>query len=158
MEEERRLCYVGITRAQHRLILTRAKRRSFYGQIRMLQASRFLREIPEDCWDERCRPRDERYRYAGVDSLEFASPSRLPGMRTGVGRGAEPAPRAPRLEIPGRAAPGAFKPGDRVRHAQFGDGIVTRSTGSGDDEEVRVVFPGHGEKKLIVGYARLVKL
>ena len=53
---------------------------------------------------------------------------------------------------------GAFQPGDRVRHSSFGDGIVTRSSGAGDDEQVSVIFPGLGEKKLIAGYARLEKL
>src|SRR5205814_6467665 len=53
---------------------------------------------------------------------------------------------------------GAYQPGDRVRHPTFGDGIVTRSNGTGDDEQVTVIFAGQGEKKLIAGYARLEKL
>src|SRR5262249_62022230 len=53
---------------------------------------------------------------------------------------------------------GAFQPGDRVRHPTFGDGIVTRSNGTGDDEQVTVIFAGQGEKKLIAGYARLEKV
>jgi DNA helicase-2/ATP-dependent DNA helicase PcrA len=53
---------------------------------------------------------------------------------------------------------GRFKPGDRVRHPAFGTGIVTKSSGTGDDEQISAVFPGQGEKKLIVGYVQLEKL
>ena len=91
------------------------------------------------------------------------------GGGTVIGRGAGPAPRGrasslgslnlnelvDRLKARDK---GAFQPGDRVRHPSFGDGIVTRSTGAGDDEQVTAIFPGHGEKKLIAGYARLEKL
>lgn len=53
---------------------------------------------------------------------------------------------------------GAFRPGDRVNHRHFGQGIVIRSYGSGEDEQVRVIFPVHGEKAFIAGYARLEKV
>ena len=53
---------------------------------------------------------------------------------------------------------GKFQPGDKVRHASFGDGIVVKSMGAGDQEQVSVLFPGHGEKKLAVSIARLDKL
>ena len=53
---------------------------------------------------------------------------------------------------------GRFRPGDKVRHPIFGDGIVVKSTGAGDQEQVNVLFGGHGEKKLAVSIARLDKL
>lgn len=168
MQEERRLCYVGITRARQRLHLTHARRRQVFGQTRFQRPSRFLREIPDECYHDVFRPAEDRGRYDEVDHTDFASSGRVIG-----GRGAPPdrePPRSAPAITPARAETqrllerlqsrekGAFAPGDRVRHAHFGDGIVTRSTGSGDDEQVTVIFPGHGEKKLIAGYAKLQKL
>ncbi len=182
MEEERRLCYVGITRAKQKLHLTYARRRMVFGQTRYQRPSRFIREIPEECYHEMCRPAEERGRYESVDDSDFASGGRVLGRGWGAegtrpgGRplgslppmGAGPAPRksvgglspeAQRLlEQAKSKTPGKYKAGDRVRHGVFGDGIVTKSVGSGDDEQVTVVFPGHGEKKLISGYAKLIKL
>jgi DNA helicase-2/ATP-dependent DNA helicase PcrA len=164
MEEERRLCYVGITRARRRLFLTHARKRTVFGQTQYQRASRFLLEIPPECYDPRFRPGGERGRYEDVDRTAFAG-GRVYGAGAGAGPSAgalseaERARReAERLARRSQAQPGAFKPGDRVRHAQFGDGIVIRSIGHGDDEQVTVIFPGHGEKKLVAGYAKLVKL
>ncbi|MFN3651036.1 MAG: ATP-dependent helicase [Armatimonadota bacterium] len=181
MQEERRLCYVGITRAQRRLHLTHARRRTVFGQTRYQRPSRFIREIPEECYHEECKPVEERGRYEDVDRTDFSSgsvfgrrswgerPSPRPGAPARPARPASPAPPTPdprareeaqRLLERHRSSqkPGAYKPGDRVRHQVFGEGIVTKSVGSGDDEQVSVVFPKHGEKKLIAGYAKLVKL
>ena len=173
MEEERRLCYVGITRARTRLFLTHARRRMVFGQTRYQRPSRFIREIPQECYDEMCRPTEERGRYQQVDDTDFASGGRVIGGRPRSDYAPAPAWRPPSAgPAPDARAEaqkivdryrraqekGAFEPGNRVRHAQFGDGIVTRSTGSGDDEEVTVIFPRHGEKKLIAGYAKLEKL
>jgi DNA helicase-2/ATP-dependent DNA helicase PcrA len=174
LQEERRLCYVGITRAKQKLHLTYARRRMFFGQTRYQRPSRFLKEIPEECYHEAYRPAEERGRYDEVDGSDFASGGRVIGGRSPAPaptRMEPPPPRPPAGNAEGRAADaqrildrhrngerGAFQPGDRVRHAHFGDGIVTRSSGTGDDEQVAVVFPGHGEKKLIAGYARLEKL
>ncbi len=196
MQEERRLCYVGITRAQKKLHLTHARRRAIFGQTRYQRPSRFLREIPEECYHALYRPVEERGRYEEVDNSDFSRGGRTFGTRPGgtagrspdsgfsrpIGSGTPPrrpvgapgnppqrpaAPPAsrppvtasnrPSVQLP-RKDKGAFQPGDRVRHAQFGDGIVTKSQGGGDDEQVNVIFPGHGEKKLIVGYAKLTKL
>jgi len=171
MEEERRLCYVGITRAKEKLHLTHARRRTVFGQTKYQRPSRFLKEIPDECYDEVYKPADERGRYDEVDSTDFASGGRVIGSRRPayspppspyVSR--EPSPRqgmsseAQKILERYRREKGAFAPGDRVRHLQFGDGIVTRSIGSGADEEVSAIFPKHGEKKLIVGYAKLEKL
>lgn len=165
MQEERRLCYVGITRARQKLFLTYARRRTVFGQTKYQRPSRFLREIPEEYYHDLAKPVDERGRYEHVDDTDFASGGRVVGSRSPAPPPARPAP--PRmspadaqklLERYQKSAPGAFQPGNRVRHSHFGDGIVIRSSGTGDDEQVTVVFPGHGEKKLIAGYARLQRL
>ena len=178
MQEERRLCYVGITRARKKLHLTHARRRTVFGQTRYQRPSRFIREIPEECYHDLCKPVEERGRYDHVDDTDFSSGGRVIGARGAVPT--SPAPGGSARPIGGPARPvgggfgraeaqrllekhrptggGAYKPGDRVRHAHFGDGIVTRSSGTGDDEQVTVIFPGHGEKKLIAGYAKLQKL
>lgn len=196
MQEERRLCYVGITRARQRLHLSYARRRMVFGQTRYQRPSRFIREIPDECYHDLCRPDDNQGRYDSVDSSDFAGGGRIIGSRAPSptrrpefpparrndpppSRRTDPLPaRRPEPAPTSRPAPtaklgpevqrllerhnsrqqGQFKPGDRVKHATFGNGIVTRSNGSGDDEEVSVIFPGHGEKKLIAGYAKLEKL
>jgi DNA helicase-2/ATP-dependent DNA helicase PcrA len=161
LEEERRLCYVGITRAKRQLVLTHARRRAVFGQTMYQSPSRFLREIPDELFHDGAAA--QRTGLAGADDWG--------GSGEVIGRGG----RAAATGRPGASSlgsldlnqlvqqlkareKGAFQPGDRVRHPTFGDGIVTRSKGSGDDEQVTVIFPVHGEKKLITGYARLEKL
>jgi DNA helicase-2/ATP-dependent DNA helicase PcrA len=191
MEEERRLCYVGITRAKQKLHLTYARRRTIFGQTKYQRPSRFIREIPDECYDEHYKPVDERGRYDDVDNTDFSSgggrvfgsrpapPPRPIAPRPGISRPEPPRATPPRQggppppQLPPQKQPevqrllekyrreekkGTFSPGDRVRHGAFGDGIVTRSSGSGDDEQVSVIFPKHGEKKLIASYAKLEKL
>jgi DNA helicase-2/ATP-dependent DNA helicase PcrA len=158
LEEERRLCYVGLTRAMRHLVLTHARRRTLWGQTLYQRPSRFLKEIPAEL-------------LAGDGVLARSGVGAAPDWEGGrvIGRGAGSGSRPPASSL-GQVdlnqlvdrlksrEKGAFSPGDRVRHATFGDGIVTRSKGSGDDEQVTVIFPGVGEKKLIAGYAKLQKL
>jgi ATP-dependent DNA helicase UvrD/PcrA len=165
MEEERRLCYVGITRARKRLHLTHARRRTVFGQTRYQRPSRFIREIPEEFYHDLYRPPEERGRYEEVDDTDFASGGRVIGARApeiatraATGTPVRRVEMQKLVEASRTRERGDFQPGDRVRHVTFGDGIVTKSTGSGDDEQVTVIFPGHGEKKLIAGYAKLQKL
>jgi DNA helicase-2/ATP-dependent DNA helicase PcrA len=163
LEEERRLCYVGLTRARRRLVLTHARRRMVFGQTLYQSPSRFLNDIPEELFRE----------DAAVGRTGIRPPDPWDSEGTVIGRGAgRPATAAGArsasslgsLDLNGlidqfKSRPkGAFQPGDRVRHPTFGDGIVTRSNGTGDDEQVTVIFAGQGEKKLIAGYARLEKL
>jgi DNA helicase-2/ATP-dependent DNA helicase PcrA len=160
LEEERRLCYVGLTRAKDRLTLTSASRRTLFGAVQRNMPSRFLQEIPEELflggspvsrsrrdrdteWDE---PKDP---VAGAE-----------GPVIGSGRGAplRPLDVGALVDAVKKKPAGLFRPGDRVRHATFGDGIVTRSRGGGDEEQVSVLFPGQGEKTLLAAIARLEKL
>jgi DNA helicase-2/ATP-dependent DNA helicase PcrA len=128
LEEERRLCYVGMTRAMQQLYLTWAEQRRLHGVDSYGQASRFVREIPEELLEE-VRPR------VGV-SLPKA-----------VGRF--------RFEEP---AVGGVRLGARVRHGKFGEGVILNVEGNGAHARVQVSFERQGTKWLMVQYANLEPL
>jgi DNA helicase-2/ATP-dependent DNA helicase PcrA len=139
LEEERRLAYVGMTRAMERLYLSWAQSRQVFGQRRLGEKSRFLDEID-------------------TDRLEIT------GGRAAIARSAprrEAAPRewsGARAQAPPPVPAGAFdeiRPGVRVRHPLFGVGTVLRREGDGDDLKLTVSFPGVGAKKLVARYAGL---
>jgi len=129
MEEERRLCYVGMTRARNRLILTRARERSYFGDRRITLPSRFLSEIPPECFDG----------PPGGSSARSTNTRPAP-----VREPAEEAARAPR-----------FRPGQGVRHDRFGYGTVLRVEGAGEDAKLTVSFPGRGATRLLARFAGL---
>ena len=133
MEEERRLFYVGMTRAKQRLNLTRSFRRDFRGSSGATRPSRFLSDVPQNL----------------VSSLAMA------GRRSAVTPlGARPTTRSSAGADTGGEAP--LKAGERVRHARFGDGIVVSCVPSGTDHEVTVAFKGSsGIKRLLYSYAAL---
>jgi len=137
LEEERRLCYVGMTRARERLHLTWAQSRSVFGQRRLSEPSRFLLEIPRD--------QVETTADGGLPEIPASAPRR----RYGADRSFTPAP-APSAETLKELRPGA-----RVRHPLFGVGTVLRSETSGEDLKVTVSFPGVGAKRLVARYAGL---
>ena len=131
MEEERRLCYVGMTRAKQRLYLIHTFRRARFGNQGPSEPSRFLGDIPARL----------------VKGREVRAPAR---MRD------ESRPTRPSA---GEPAAGAFRPGDRVRHPQFGEGTVVNCQRRGGDEEVTVVFAGKaGIKRLLAGLAGLKRI
>jgi DNA helicase-2/ATP-dependent DNA helicase PcrA len=140
MEEERRLCYVGITRAKERLYLVHAARRTYFGNTMVNPPSRFLIDIPEGLWDE-----------SGVSPRSYLRREFTPVSPVlDPWEIAEEGPREPVRQ--------AFGPGDRVRHKHFGAGIVLSSTMTSDDEEVEVEFSsprGKVIKKLLVSFAAL---
>lgn len=132
MEEERRLCYVGMTRAKSRLVLTRARERSYFGDRRVTLPSRFLSEIPPECFDA---------------PLGGPLPSRgsVPSRSVAAVREEADAPsRGPR-----------FRAGQSVVHDRFGYGTVLRVEGSGDDAKLTVSFPGRGATRLLAKFAGL---
>ncbi|MGH7736285.1 MAG: DUF3553 domain-containing protein [Candidatus Tyrphobacter sp.] len=133
MEEERRLAYVGITRARNRLYLTFAQRRALFGNSYAYPRSRFLDEIP------------------GIEFLEGASVA-LP--RPAGGRWREVAIH----ESAGAGMHMALNSGDRVRHPKWGEGMITNVVGAGGDGLVTIDFPNVGQKMLMLKYAPLEKL
>ncbi|MBL6985759.1 MAG: DNA helicase II [Methylobacter sp.] len=126
LEEERRLCYVGITRAMQQLYLTYAESRRLYGRETYPRPSRFLREIPAEHLQE-------------------------VRMRAAVSRPVTPVkPKAQALQIAGK-----YKLGQRVSHVKFGEGVVLQMEGSGAQERVQINFKQAGVKWLILSYAQL---
>jgi len=167
MEEERRLCYVGMTRAKERLYLTRAFRRGFRGGIEPSGPSQFLDDIPEELMVTRSATR---VGTAGAGAGAWPSgPSRpaTPGSkvqtgRTGNGK-AQEAPKVVRRRAgssgPPKPQPAALKTGDKIRHPKFGEGMVMSTKLSGTDTEVTVAFSdGQGIKRLLLSFAPLEKI
>ena len=143
LEEERRLCYVGVTRAKDRLYLFRAFRRGFRGGSEPSLPSRFLMDIPRKLVVAAERPASKAMRSPGW------LPSNDRRRRRATADDGDPA----RVAVPG------VKTGDKVRHAAFGDGVVVSSTPSGDDFEVTVAFKdGQGVKRLLLSFAPLEKV
>ncbi len=141
MEEERRLCYVGITRAKDRLYLVRAFRRALMGSSTANPPSRFLRDVPEQLVTFRARDRGDR----GAQPRT----TRLPGRE----RAALHASAAAPADVP---AEPVFAAGDRVEHAKFGVGLVVSCVATRTDQEVTVAFTGGaGIKKLLLSFAGL---
>jgi len=162
LEEERRLCYVGITRAMDHLFLTFARSRSLYGAGAYNQPSRFLAELPPELIERRGAKPVGTYRYgrhtaAGTGKTPQWSPS-----RAGAGpaaRPTEPSISASKVKSGSSRTPAeemGFAVGDRVMHAKFGEGMVLGVENGG---VVRVFFSEAGEqKKLLVDYAPLKKI
>jgi len=133
MEEERRLCYVGVTRAKQRVYLVHAFRRSLRGSSTVNKPSRFLDDIPRhlisggDWWQgEESQIAEAMYSWNKAPAPSFITPE--------------------------------LKVGDNVRHAQFGDGVVVGCQPIKDDEEIVVAFRGAGIKKLLLSFAKLEKV
>jgi len=158
MLEERRLLYVGMTRAKDRLYLLRAFRRSLYGDSAVSMPSRFLRDIPAHLiQDARAagpashrRGGGSRRRVSQVDEEDEVD-TLTPSLR------ASPAnARTMRWETPARPPVLAqYRTGQRVRHPQFGEGIIVESKIASGEEEVLVAFDDVGVKRLMASLARL---
>ncbi|MHB0857271.1 MAG: ATP-dependent helicase [Anaerolineae bacterium] len=184
MEEERRLCYVGFTRAKKDLYLLRAFRRTLYGSSELRQPSRFLFDIPAELMEGNpprrqtslgapaavAAPmqRDERReliarRRASIQQNVMGQrlqrdtgTSRRPAL-PGGSRQVRAEPESPPRVRPARSATSTFHPGEAVVHPVFGSGIVISSQVSGDDEEVTIAFEGRGIKRIMAGLAGLQK-
>jgi DNA helicase-2/ATP-dependent DNA helicase PcrA len=128
LEEERRLCYVGITRAMQSLYVTYAEQRRLHGMDNFSQPSRFIAEMPEEFIEE-IRPRVQVSRP--VRSRSRGGTSAAPGAELGI-----------RL-------------GQRVRHRKFGDGVILNCEGQGAHARVEVNFENAGTKWLVLSYANL---
>ncbi len=171
LDEERRLCYVGMTRAKARLTLSLARRRMGYGEggpsWREAQPSRFLGDLPPELFGLPAGPV-----RAGAPVVRRL-PGSLPGEPVieyeGEGPAPRPPPLAPRTRSPRRAgeptvdyaydqrpeaARPPFAPGERVRHATLGEGLVRACDGAGGEAKVTVAFFSAGERRVVARYLR----
>jgi DNA helicase-2/ATP-dependent DNA helicase PcrA len=128
LEEERRLCYVGMTRAMKELYLTYAEQRRLHGVDSYGQPSRFIREIPDELIEE-IRPKVQVSRPVAPGRLRYEEPA-VPGVRLG----------------------------GRVRHGRFGEGVILNVEGNGPHARVQVNFERQGTKWLMIQYANLEPL
>lgn len=157
IEEERRLCYVGITRAKETLIMSAARMRTVRGETQMNRTSRFVREIPKELLAESAQMLKKNSEYSsitGKDHMElpvrkrgqvaFNSYQREAISNTVFDKKADSAPD--------------YVVGDRVRHIKFGEGTVADMINGGRDYEVTVDFDTAGRKKMFAGFAKLVKI
>jgi DNA helicase-2/ATP-dependent DNA helicase PcrA len=146
LEEERRLCYVGMTRAMEKLYLTRARRRRIYGTYQFNPPSRFLAEIPTHLFDEEPvvnKVAASQHNLAGLFEL---------AIEETIAEEAEK-PFA-EVEVVPDAEEG-LQLGMRVRHVKFGVGKVCRLEGSGENQKVTIYFNSVGSKKLLLKFAGL---
>ncbi|HEY5273745.1 MAG TPA: UvrD-helicase domain-containing protein [Acidimicrobiales bacterium] len=139
LEEERRLCYVGITRARERLYITHTWVRTLYGQTRDAIISRFLKEIPDALIEDVSDP----YNMRGA----FVAPlTRSESLSDRVGRLA--LTKSP-LKSSGAEDLG-LAPGDQIVHARWGEGNIVEISGEGERAEAVIAFPRHGKKKFLL--------
>ncbi len=144
LEEERRLCYVGMTRAEERLVLTHADRRTLWGGVAYNPPSRFLEELPDALVVRR-------------GSVVAPTPARSATARASGGDDRR-AGRRGSAGIDVVDLDEGFRPGDTVLHPRFGRGLVVEVAPAGDDHEVSVDFEEVGMKHLMLAYAALVKV
>ena len=163
IEEERRLCYVAMTRAKEKLTMTNAKQRMLFGRTTPNAPSRFLNEVPQENSEwlgkaEQMRPRYDAY-DGGFDGMGGGSHVRAAASAPrvsygGYGYGKPKAPvsaAATRPAAAGNAAPLLkLSAGDRVNHKTFGDGTVESVLAMGNDALIEVSFDGSGKKKLML--------
>ncbi|HEY1352261.1 MAG TPA: UvrD-helicase domain-containing protein [Ktedonobacteraceae bacterium] len=190
LEEERRLAYVGFTRAMQRLYLVRAYRRSFFGETQATEPSRFLDDIPQELisgpgagkaaqagglrstpgrrahhtedynQDPYSHRESGRVYGSGNTSRWNTRPQSTPAPAySGEKRTALPSRTRPDTPTPAHAAQQQYRPGERVRHLTFGEGIILKSDMEEHTEFVEVQFQGkHGKKRLSMDFAHLEKL
>ncbi|MDR0779637.1 MAG: DNA helicase II [Pseudomonadales bacterium] len=141
LEEERRLCYVGLTRAREKLLLCHAESRRLHGEEHLTRPSRFLKEIPAELRQE--------VRMKGQVSRSFAVGERGAGESWGR---RDVSTRADLAQEPQGLS---LSLGQRVRHPTFGEGVVLNSEGRGSNARVQINFDGVGGKWLVMAYAKL---
>lgn len=167
MEEERRLAYVGITRAEEQLFITNAQMRTLFGRTNINPPSRFIKEIPEELV-ESPEPKEAASRptpFGGGRGSSFGG-STFGGGATGRGRAAAPASQtARRTTAPSRGltATGGesldWMVGDKAEHKKWGVGTVVSVKGDGDSKELDIAFPSPtGIKRLLAKFAPVTKV
>jgi DNA helicase-2/ATP-dependent DNA helicase PcrA len=173
MEEERRIAYVGITRAEQALFLSCARMRTLFGRTQSNAPSRFLDEIPDEL-KEVVSPTRQRFGRAtgsgsGMGGSGWSQGGRSIGggmgssgsTGTGNGTGTVRTPVTSTSSMPNLNRPkaGDFNSGDKVSHAKWGIGTIVQIKGSGDDTELQIAFPAPvGIKRLLAGFAPITKV
>ncbi|MBS9338816.1 DNA helicase PcrA [Fructobacillus sp. M2-14] len=151
LEEERRLAYVGITRAEQKLYLTNAFSRMLYGKTQANQPSRFIDEISDDLIDK-AYPAGSSATQPGLSSKFLAAT-----QTTYNGRPVK-ASAVQKSEAKTTGAEGvSWQAGDKVQHKKWGVGTVVSVTGSSEDQELKVAFPEDGIKQLLAAFAPITK-
>ena len=147
IEEERRLCYVGITRAMKKLTMTAARMRMIRGENQFNAISRFMKEIPKEYLERGCEVRKEKTEEMPKnDSWKE------------IKRTFQEKPKAVQQFTVTKAVSLEYGIGDRVRHMKFGEGTVADITEGGRDYEVAVDFDNFGRKKMFASFAKLKKV
>ena len=176
LEEERRLCYVGITRAEQELTLTSARRRMVHGETQYNPMSRFVKEIPRELLDtgnkkftQETEMPAQQNTYARAREAFRAQAfggtfgGMTPAKNQGVGKPLTGSQALASLQKGSQLAAGGNGPlgyevGDRVRHVKFGEGTVTDIKEGGRDHEVTIEFDSVGTRKMFAKFAKLVKV
>ncbi|MEK3750180.1 DNA helicase PcrA [Paenibacillus sp. FSL E2-8871] len=183
LEEERRLAYVGITRAEKQLFLSCARMRTLFGRTTANQPSRFIEEIPEELKEDTAKTQDRFQRggsevggayggrgFSGGSRGNFGGRSGVAGAAPiGSGSTASAATSkssvtvtsggAQRATGAGAAAAGDYKAGDKVSHGKWGTGTVVAVKGTGNDTELQIAFPAPvGVKRLLAGFAPITRV
>jgi DNA helicase-2/ATP-dependent DNA helicase PcrA len=149
MAEERRLFYVGVTRAKERLYLLRTFRRTLYGESEIREPSRFLADVPAHLVRDSEGRREGRQTTMAMGAGRFLGRSPLISNRSSW-----PARGGPeRSSVPPKTEAARFHTGDQVEHDMFGRGVVIESQWVGGDEQVTVAFAGVGLKRLMASMA-----
>ena len=164
LEEERRLCYVGMTRAMEKLFLTHAQRRRVYGSYQYNPPSRFIAEVPQSLLANVAKKplrATSKHNLASLfEQVPTTPASNSASVPTPLASPPQTAPAAipdqPVIEVERPAVRSdELRIGSRVRHARFGVGTVRRLEGAGDKQKVTVYFNRFGPKKLLLKFAGL---
>ena len=167
VEEERRLAYVGITRAEQKLFLTNAYSRLLYGRTQTNRPSRFLLEIGEDLFDSK---QQQSYSYTSRESSSFTSKTSSSGSLFDKYRAKSQATAyQPKAVQPSSIQPvrkqtvtandgAVWKVGDKVMHKKWNVGTVVKVTGEGTNQEIDVAFAGMGIKRLLASFAPIERI
>ena len=164
IEEERRLAYVGITRAKEHLSITGAKQRMIRGDVQYNKVSRFVREISPDLMDGQTkRPEKAKEEKAALEPMSGGRNARVkkpisPYANKAYGAGYPAWRGEPKNFGTAKKEPLEYQAGDRVRHIKFGEGTVSLIVEGGRDYEVTVEFDSAGTKKMFAAFAKLKKL
>lgn len=163
LEEERRLCYVGITRAEQELYLTLAESRRIFGQEKITRPSSFIKELPTEVLQEVRlggsiqRPVARSYSATNKSHSGFSNFSNSSKPRVG-GAGANPLSGTKIKETSQAAADAGLRIDQRVGHKKFGEGRILKMEGQGERTRITIDFAGQGIKTLVLGYAPLTPL